>query len=391
LSAIAESVSVARTAAPSDRLLYIDNIRWTMIVLVLSMHACVTYSPFGSWYYRDRSAMSFGTTLSFAVYQSVLQAFFMALLFFIAGYFAAASYDRKGAGRFVRDRLFRLGLPTLVFMLLIGPATGYFVSQSWGKGGFAHQWLRHVGDGEILSATGPMWFCAALLIFSIAYAGLRRCGLTESKISTGDDYRSDLAVAAFVVTMAVATFLVRLVFPGGSAVLNMQLANFSQYILAFAAGLFAYRGSWLTQIPDRLCARWGFGAIALGAPLFVALVLFGGAMEGKIAAYSGGFNWVSAGICLWESLTCVGVSLGLIALYRRFFDWQGAIARWMSANAFGVYLIHPPILIGIALLLHGVEFAPPAKAAILTALTALATFLVAAPLLRRAPLLRAIV
>jgi surface polysaccharide O-acyltransferase-like enzyme len=81
----------------------------------------------------------------------------------------------------------------------------------------------------------------------------------------------------------------------------------------------------------------------------------------------------------------------LIALYRRFFDWQGAIARWMSANAFGVYLIHPPILIGIALLLHGVEFAPPAKAAILTALTALATFLVAAPLLRRAPLLRAIV
>jgi len=391
LSAIAEPASMARTAAPSERLLYIDNIRWTMIVLVLSMHACVTYSPFGSWYYRDRSAMSFGTVLSFAVYQSVLQAFFMALLFFIAGFFAAASCDRKGTGRFVRDRLFRLGLPTLVFMLLIGPATEYFLSQSWGKGGFAHQWLRHASDGEILSATGPMWFCAALLIFSIAYGVLRRCGLTEFRVGLRGDYRSDLAVAGFVVAIAVATFLVRLVFPGGSAVLNMQLANFSQYILAFAAGLFAYRGSWLTQIPDRLCARWGLGAIALGAPLFAALVLFGGAMEGQTAAYSGGFNWVSAGICLWESLTCVGVSLGLIALYRRFFDWQGAIAHWMSANAFGVYLIHPPILIGIALLLHGVEVAPPAKAAILTALTALATFLVAAPLLRRAPLLRAIV
>ncbi len=99
------------------RLAFIDNIRWTMILLVLSMHASDTYSPFGSWCYTDRSEMEFGTILFFAIYQTFLQAFFMALLFFIAGYFAAPAFDRKGLARFSRDRFLRLGLPTLLYML----------------------------------------------------------------------------------------------------------------------------------------------------------------------------------------------------------------------------------------------------------------------------------
>ena len=151
------------------RLAFIDNIRWTMIILVLSMHASDTYSPFGSWYYTDRGPAGFGTLITFALYQTFLQAFFMALLFFIAGYFAAPAFDRKGLVRFSRDRFIRLGVPTLLHAL-IGPLTQYFLSRTWGNGGFGHQWLVHLRDGEWLSETGPMWFCAALLAFSLVYA-----------------------------------------------------------------------------------------------------------------------------------------------------------------------------------------------------------------------------
>ena len=66
-----------------SRLLFIDNVRWSMIILVLSMHAADTYSPFGNWYYVDRRETGFGTALFFGIYQSFLQAFFMAALFFI--------------------------------------------------------------------------------------------------------------------------------------------------------------------------------------------------------------------------------------------------------------------------------------------------------------------
>lgn len=35
----------------SPRLLFIDNLRWLMIILVVIMHLNVTYSSLGSWYY----------------------------------------------------------------------------------------------------------------------------------------------------------------------------------------------------------------------------------------------------------------------------------------------------------------------------------------------------
>src|ERR1700730_17389071 len=62
---------------PRTRLLYIDNIRWTMIILVISMHAADTYSPFGNWYFVDRRPLSPATTLVFGAWQMYLQAFFM--------------------------------------------------------------------------------------------------------------------------------------------------------------------------------------------------------------------------------------------------------------------------------------------------------------------------
>src|ERR1700761_8115907 len=112
------------------RLLFIDNVRWSMIILVLSMHASDTYSPFGNWYYTDRTPPSQGEILFFATYQSWLQAFFMALLFFIAAYFTPASYDRKGPAQYLGDRFTRLVIPTLLYIFVIGPITEYYIAGS---------------------------------------------------------------------------------------------------------------------------------------------------------------------------------------------------------------------------------------------------------------------
>ena len=99
-----------------------------------------------------------------------------------------------------------------------------------------------------------------------------------------------------------------------------------------------------------------------------------------------GFNPVSAGKCLWEALVCVGMGLLMLVVYRRYFDAQGPVARWLSDNAFGVYLIHPPILIGSALLLHAVPLNAIAKALLLTAIAAIGSFAVSAFVLRKSPL-----
>src|ERR1700733_14344373 len=66
------------------RLLFIDNIRWVMILFVLSMHAAVTYSNVGSWYYNEPATLGQGAKMGFVTYQFFLQSFFMGFLFFIA-------------------------------------------------------------------------------------------------------------------------------------------------------------------------------------------------------------------------------------------------------------------------------------------------------------------
>src|SRR5579864_457983 len=160
---------------PAGRLYFIDNLRWWMIILVVSMHSADTYSPLGNWYYTDRTPLSVGSLFAFAAWQMYLQSFFMGLLFFIAGYFAPASLDRKGPRQFVRDRAFRLGLPVLFYMFVLGPIVEYFLAHSWTSTlptSFLNEWVKHIRNGDFLQENGPLWFCLALLIFSAVYAGV---------------------------------------------------------------------------------------------------------------------------------------------------------------------------------------------------------------------------
>jgi peptidoglycan/LPS O-acetylase OafA/YrhL len=146
----------------------------------------------------------------------------------------------------------------------------------------------------------------------------------------------------------------------------------------------------MTRLSRRFCIRWALIALLASIPLFTALILFGGGLQGETAQYAGGFNPVSAGKCLWESLVCVGMGLLMLAVYRDYFNAQGPAARWLSDNAFGVYLIHPPILIGFAILLHTVALNAVAKVLLLTVVAAIGSFAASAFVLRKSPL-RAIV
>lgn len=78
------------------RLYFIDNLRWLMILFVVIMHANVTYSMLGSWYYVEEAKLDLFQTIYFSIYGTFTQAYFMGLLFFIAGYFVPSSFDRKG-------------------------------------------------------------------------------------------------------------------------------------------------------------------------------------------------------------------------------------------------------------------------------------------------------
>jgi glucans biosynthesis protein C len=252
------------TAPAGSRVAWIYNIRWTVIAMVVLDHACVTYSGIGLWFYKENLPRDIASTIVFSLYQTFAQAFFMGLLFFLAGTLVPRAYDRKGFLRFAGDRAVRLGVPSLVFMLLLDPLTNAIRTIGTGGGFSWSEFLPRYRDfvlsGSFLSASGPLWFAVALLVFSIIYAlvrlvvdalrgGAPRKVAADAKPLAGRTVT--LAVMALTAFIALLAFAVRLVQPLGTSVVNMQLGFFASYVVLFVAGLSAGRRGLLDAIPPK--------------------------------------------------------------------------------------------------------------------------------------------
>ena len=368
-----ETIKTAKIVAFSEprietvaggRLLFIDNIRWLMIVFVVLIHLNCTYGNIGMWYYKEIRDLDFFSFTIFGMIGSFTQTYFMGLLFFIAGYFVPESYDKKGIGRFLRDRLYRLGIPTLVFMLLLHPLTISIIeafNYNFPTNPFSW-YVRYLASLDFISGSGPLWFALALVIFSASYALLRLfCPEPEIKINERRPIVITHArVLAVIGLMASSTFLIRLAQPIGTAFFNMQLSYFTGYIILFVLGFKAHRWNLLMSLTSELGEFWFGLALRLGWPLWGVIMLLGGVLK-SFTPFAGGFYWQAAAYAIWESFFCIGVCLGLLVLFRDNYNRQGGLERFLSQNAFGVYVFHTPLMVGITLLFRGIRMYPLLK------------------------------
>jgi glucans biosynthesis protein C len=388
--AVSESVAKAAAAATTGhRLAFVDNIRWVLILIVICHHAAVTYSHVGGWYYLDGPEPPLSVKLAFSALETYDQAFFMGFLFLLAGYFVPRAFDTKGPARFLRDRAIRLGIPSLLFMLIIHPVTVYWLLRRFydpGRPSLGAVYGRYILSGQVLSGTGPMWFAVALLAFCCAYAAARMI-LPPVHVNRVPEHKDVLAT---ILLIALCTFAVRIVQPIGTSILNMQLCYFSQYVVLFALGILSYRGGWLERIQSRFGLFWFKLALRIGMPGFFAVVLASGALHGDTSPLLGGWHWQSALFGLWESFFCVGVCLGLTVLFRDHFNTRTPFTSWMSKNSFTAYLLHTPILVATTLALRSVHAPIGVKFLCACAIAAPITFLISGLLRPAIPGLRRI-
>ena len=85
------------------RLLYLDNLKVCLTVLVIFHHAGQAYGDGGGWAYTPSNPAEVMPWIWH--FFSVNAAFFMGLFFLISGYFVPASYDKQGASVFVQKKL----------------------------------------------------------------------------------------------------------------------------------------------------------------------------------------------------------------------------------------------------------------------------------------------
>jgi peptidoglycan/LPS O-acetylase OafA/YrhL len=99
-----------QTVNNSNRIAFLDNIRSLIIVLVLIFHSGASYgSGVEFWPFHENNPSGI---IDFFMF--IGDVFFMAIMFFIAGYFVLPDFLKKGLCRFLKDKLKRLGLPWLV-------------------------------------------------------------------------------------------------------------------------------------------------------------------------------------------------------------------------------------------------------------------------------------
>ena len=88
-------------------------------------------------------------------------------------------------------------------------------------------------------------------------------------------------------------------------------------------------------------------------------------------------------------LALLGGPLLLLALFSRKCNFEGPRLRWLADRSFGVYVLHAPVIIALAMLYRALPQNMYALAALLT-VTGLVASYILADLARRLPGLRAI-
>ena len=162
-----------------------------------------------------------------SLFLGINQAFFMGFFFMISSYFSPGSCDRKGAWPCLKDRLVRLGIPPLFYIVVIDPLLNYGVSSlHYGFQGSLGEFLRLYLSNYQTLGVGPLWFVEALLIlasFNVLWRLLAKPAVTPAP--SENKAPSNLAIAAFTTVLGVLTFVVRICLPARIVLIENQLGR----------------------------------------------------------------------------------------------------------------------------------------------------------------------
>ncbi len=365
--------SVSRKERPhAVRYDYLDNIKWTLAIMVILHHAAAIAGldkfPINFPLVDKSLQYQYGILRTF---QSVNQGFFMSLFFFISAYFVAPSYDRKGAKVFLQDKLVRLGIPTLVTILLIDPVALYICGdtpffESMGKAFQMYGSMLLSGNMVV----GVTWFCWALIVFNSAYvfvSKLRPAGAHSSAAPA--PIPSTIRILLFGVLMIPCNYLgLYLMDTLGEDFLGFHLLKyFPMYVAMFCFGIQAQKNNWLDQLTFKHAFTW--------IVVWILAMIFLKPFSGMVS----------------RPFEVMGMSIFLLYGFKTLYGSTNNWTRLLSRSAYAAYLIQiiPLCIFGKLLLPHMTQY--PVVNFFLVGLPSVSTAFFAAHFLCKLPLLKRVI
>ena len=374
-----------RMSAASDehaqrfsRNLGIDALRVGRIFLVVLHHTAITYGAIGGWYYKEVPTDRSLSSMLLVFFCTFNQAWFMGLFFLLAGYYTPAPLQSKGSWHYLRDRLQRLGIPLLAYGFVIGPATIALAQTSRGKP-FLDTLLRLWRHGEF--EKGPLWFAWALLIFAVGAVLWHLLSKRQSLPYTDRQFPMNAALLVGAISTGAVAFALRLQWPVGTEAWGLQLGYFASYVVLFITGCIAAAPRWLEGWPEAQVRTWR--RIAWTAlPVLPLVALLGGSLLGVEGRPEGGWSIPALVYALWEPFVAWGVILAVLQRCQRHFQDLGPLGMRLARRVFAIYVIHPPVVVAVALAWRGVAAPTLIKFALSGSVACVLCYLLAGLLLR---------
>ena len=361
------------TNTESRRVHWVDNLRVLVIAGVVVMHACTAYLGGADWYYMERTTSDVWSTV-LTVPATIGAMFALGPLFLIAGWLSAGSLARRGAGQFARNRLLRLGVPLLVYIYLVDPLAGYVGALGEGRD-VSLWWYLRVQEAE----AGPMWFVAALLVSSMAYAGLGR--VRRARSTSGMPFTARAIVVA-AAAIAATAFLVWLAWPLDAAdtFLNLRWGLWPQGAVLFGLGVHAREKTRVWAFAPTL--RHHLGWATLGGLALLGTIAAVGLARGTLEAAPEGFGWWTLALALVYGALSVTATLWLVAWSQGSLTSQRPILQAAGRASYATYFLHPLVLTAIMAAFAAVALSPELKFLLVSVVAVPACFIAGQALLK---------
>jgi peptidoglycan/LPS O-acetylase OafA/YrhL len=366
------------TPIASARVAFLDNLRYLMVVLVVVYHSVAAYAIVAPhWIVHDTN------TFAADIIRELFDVFMMPVLFFIAGYFAPASLEKKGLWEFLKDKVKRLLIPWALAVLIFLPLVVYdqpikLVRPFW------KYWPWYLSSFEVRlrftqAPEGPTtqaiyWFISLLFAFFLLFALVfvltrrwRRGGILPAERKATSSNSVLIALVVFGLLTFAAYFILLLFVPDSSwftlyMFLEFQVTRLVPFAGYFALGLYAQSRGWFADgRPLGSLTLWG----ALSAVLAVAYLVFGQPMFANTAGtanLSVGYLLVFAFL---RSFLLLSLLVVLVSFGSRYWKHSSRLDRQLSATSYNIYLTHYWFVVGIqAALLKWAGGPVPVKIAI---------------------------
>ncbi len=365
--------------SPRVRLVYIDWLRFIVVLLLAPFHAAISYTGVGSVYVYDtpvRDVLLAGGTpanmgpIVLYYFTGFLDNWFMHLLFFVSGIGAVFSLRKRSAGQFMAERSNRLGLSLVVGTLLVVTVITWLGALSFGRfsGSFFDFFPLFFSNGYF--NLGHLWFLGYLLILTVLalplFLAIQRKGEGSRILSAARRFAGMPWILLPALWMALLEGLFR---PGSPASFNpftdpaIFSTNLSFFVMGYIAGC----------VPELLQAfeKHRQAALILGATAFLARGIIS-----WVVAVPAGYNAANIASVVFRGIAAWGFVMAAMGYGQRYLNRPGRLLGIARDLSFPLFILHYlPVTAATYLLLNsGLSIWPRFILAVIAAWSFVALF-----------------